>query len=685
MEATKSKIEDFLSATKTQFVIPVYQRNYDWSTGQCKQLLDDILEVGSNKKMSAHFIGSIVYIHDDVYTVTRIKELVVIDGQQRLTTLTLIYLALYSLAKELKNEDLVNEISETYLINKFSSDAEKLKLRPTENNDKALKYLLRSDDAEEYLEFSKIVDNFNYFKERITKENHQVVMAGLAKLMFVEVSLDREKDDPQRIFESLNSTGLELSQSDLIRNYILMGLNRKDQNKIYQNYWEVIEKLAKDEALNVSHVSDFIRDYLTLENKRIPNKGKVYLEFKKKYPTTTFDELENALSKIKSLVKHYNKLINPQNEKDKDIQAQLVNINRLEVNVAYPFLMKAYDDYFNSVVDKDTFIQVLELIQSFTWRRFVLGLPTNALNKIFMSLYEKIKQDDYLYSLQVSLLQRSGSQKFPKNAEFIDALKVKDVYNIKSKNRTYLLERLENYDNREPVLIEDNSDITVEHIFPQNPDARWKIDLGADEYNYIKDNYLNTIGNLTLSGNNGKLSNKPFREKRDLKDGGYKDSRLWLNKYLSTLDKWDKTEIEERFKFIADRCLKIWSIPNITLREDVDTDEVNIFEADDPKFKKLEYAIFFDQKLEVNQIAKLYIEVFKQLFELQPETFFTTDLGAKIGLTKNPTESNLRQPEPINDTYYIEANIDSVGKFDKIKYALTLFDFEDELTIKYAN
>lgn len=275
MKANETKVEDFLSSNKTQFVIPVYQRNYDWSTGQCKQLLDDIFEVGRNKKMNAHFIGSIVYVHDDVYTASRIKELTIIDGQQRLTTLTLIYLVIHRLAKELNDEGLVNEISETYLINKFAPEEEKLKLRPTENNDKALKYLLRGDDNEDFSDFSKLIDNFNYFKGRITEENYQFVLEGLSKLMFVEISLDREKDDPQRIFESLNSTGLELSQADLIRNYILMGLNRRGQNKIYQNYWEVIEKLAKDETLNVSRVSDYIRDYLTLENKKIPNKGKV--------------------------------------------------------------------------------------------------------------------------------------------------------------------------------------------------------------------------------------------------------------------------------------------------------------------------------------------------------------------------------------------------------------------------
>jgi uncharacterized protein with ParB-like and HNH nuclease domain len=683
MRANQSKVEDFLSSNKTQFVIPVYQRNYDWSTTQCKQLLDDILEVSTNKSLNAHFIGSIVYIHDDVYTASRIKELTVIDGQQRLTTLTLIYLVLYRLAKELGNEALVHEISETYLINKFAKEEEKLKLRPTENNNKALKYLLRSDKDEEFADFSKLIDNFNYFKEQLTERNYQFVLEGLSKLIFVEISLERGKDDPQRIFESLNSTGLELSQADLIRNYILMGLKPREQYRIYQNYWEVIERLAKDETSNNSRVSDYIRDYLTLENKKIPNKGKVYLEFKAKYPTTTIDELEINLIDIKTLVKHYNKLINPKNEPDRDIRLQLIYINRLEINVAFPFLIKVYDDYANEIIDKNTFIRILELIQSYTWRRFMVGLPTNALNKIFMSLYDKVDTLNYLFSIQKSLLQRTGSQRFPKNAEVVDALRVKDVYNIKSKNRIYLLERLENYENKERVVIDGNPDITVEHIFPQNPDARWKIDLETDEFVFIRENYLHTIGNLTLSGNNGRLGNKPFLEKRNLESVGYRDSRLWLNKYLSELTKWGRTEIESRFEYIANRFLKIWQYPNINF-EDESNGELNIFEAEDPKFKKLEYAIFFDQKIEVSQVAKLYVEIFRQLFELQPETFFTSDLGPRISLTKKPEESGLRQPVPLNDTYFIEANIDNMGKFDRIKHALTIFDLEDELTIKYA-
>lgn len=682
MKANETKVEDFLSSNKTQFVIPVYQRNYDWSKDQCKQLLDDILEVGDNDKMNAHFIGSIVYVHDDVYTSSTTKELTIIDGQQRLTTLTLVYLAVYRLAIEMGNKDLEAEILETFLTNKFASEEEKLKFRPTENNDKALKYLLRSDKNEEFNDFSKMIDNFNYFKSRITEENYKFVRKGLSKLMFVEISLDREKDNPQRIFESLNSTGLELSQADLIRNYILMGLNSRDQNKIYNNYWEIIEKLAKDETSNTSKVSDFIRDYLTLVNNKIPNKNKVYLEFKAEFPTTKLQDLENNLSPIKSLVNFYNKLLNPKNETDKDIRLQLEYIKRLEINVAYPFLMKVYEDYSEKIIDKSIFIKVLDFIQSFVWRRFIVGLPTNALNKIFMTLYEKVDTNNYLLSLQKWLLKRSGSQRFPKDKEVIESLKLKDVYNIKPKNRTYLLEKLENFENKEVVIIDGKMDISVEHIFPQNPDSQWEVNLGADEYNLIKETYLNTIGNLTLSGNNGKLSNKSFVYKRDLENAGYKDSRLWLNKHLSNLEKWDKTEIEKRFDLLAERFLKIWQFPEVELDEKEESKEINIFEAEEPTHKKLEYAIFLNEKIKVNEVAKLYIEVFKQLFELQPEIFFTTDLAEKLALTK---EANLRQAVPINDTYFIEGNIDNVGKFDRIKHALTIFDLEDELTIKYTD
>jgi len=689
MKANETKVDKFLATNETTFAIPVYQRNYDWTLFQCKQLLHDIVETGKNDKINAHFIGSIVYVHDDFYTASGLTELTIIDGQQRLTTITLIYIALYRLAKELDNQMLANRIQKTYLINEFAPQAEKLKLKPTENNKDALRHILNSTDGVEFKGYSKIIENFDYFKSVINAENFEIIQRGLSKLIFVDIALDRQKDNPQRIFESLNSTGLELSQADLIRNYILMGISRTNQDKIYKSYWEVIEQNAKDETLNKTRVSEFIRDYLTLKNKEIPNKGDVYTKFKEKHPTSTIDELELVLSELKSLVKYYNKLTNPKNEADREIKIQLEYINRLEINVAFPFLMKVYEDYSNSIIKKNTFISILSLVQSFAFRRFILGLPTNALNKIFMNLYDKVEPDNYLFSIQKSLLQRSGVQRFPRDSETINALKEKDVYNIKPKNRTYLLERLENHQNKEPVIIEGNSDITIEHIFPQNPDAKWKIELGSDEYNLIKENYIHTIGNLTLSGNNGKLGNKPFQEKREMnidgKEQGYIFSRLWLNRDLKEIIKWDKEGIENRANLITLRFIKIWGIPDIQVELETSSDEINIFDAEDPKFKKLEYAIFFNQKLEVTQVAKLYIEVFKQLFDLQPETFFTSDIGKRISLTKTPVEDDVRQAVQLNDNYYIEANVDNVGKFDRIKQALTIFGFEDELSIKYAD
>ena len=682
MKVNETKVDKFLATNETIFAIPVYQRNYDWTKSQCTQLLNDVLQVGRNTEVNAHFIGSIVHIHDDVYTTSGITELTIIDGQQRLTTITLIYVALYQFSKEIDNQALMNRIHKTYLVNEFANEAEKLKLKPTDNNKEALRYILESDNENEFRGYSRIIENFRFFKLAIDASNYEIIMRGLSKLIFVEVSLDRQRDNPQRIFESLNSTGLELSQADLIRNYILMGLSIPDQSRIYKSYWENIEKNAKDESLNKSKVSDFIRDYLTLKNKEIPNKGDVYFKFKTQFPTSTINNLEDVLKELKSLVKYYNKLVNPKNESDQEIRIQLEYIGRLEINVAYPFLMKVYEDFSEGAIDKQIFISILSLVQSFTWRRFILGLPTNALNKIFMSLYEKVEKDNYLFSIQKSLLQRSGIQRFPRNEEIRKVLKIKDLYNVKPKNRTYLLDRLENFDNKERVIIEGNTNITVEHIFPQRPDATWLLDL-KEEYKFIEENYVNTIANLTLSGNNSRLGNKSFIFKRDLNPGGYKDSRLWLNKYLSTIDKWDKTEIEKRAVFIYKRFLKIWEIPNIDVESETESNEINIFDAEDPTHKKLEYAIFLNRRLDITQVSKLYTEILKILFEAQPETFFTSEMEKRIVLTQNKNE--LRQSFPLGDSYFMETNYDSSGKFERIKHTLEVFGIEDELSIKYAS
>ena len=378
------------------------------------------------------------------------------------------------------------------------------------------------------------------------------------------------------------------------------------------------------------------------------------------------------------------KLINPENESDFEIRTQLEYIQKLEINVAYPFLLKLYDDYFRKIITKNILIEALELIQSYTWRRFILGLQTNSLNKTFMNLYKSVDHINYIYSIQAALVKKTGAQRFPKDSELLDALKIKDVYNIQSKNRTYFLNRLENFNNNEKVHIDENSSITIEHIFPQNPDIKWKTDIGSEDYNFIVNNYLHTISNLTLSGNNGSLSNKSFIEKRDLEEKGYKASRLWLNKKIASFDKWGKVEIESRFKDISDRFLKIWEFPKIEFDNSVNDEEINIFDIDDARNKKLEYAIFLGKKFQVRHMSKLYAEIMSQLFELEPNTFFNSNLGNKINLVSVEREKDLRASAKINDDYCVETNINNNEKLNRIKLALELLKLEDELFIKYS-
>jgi uncharacterized protein with ParB-like and HNH nuclease domain len=688
MKASEINLNRFLSQADTQFVIPVYQRNYDWTEAQCKQLHADILAAGASDIIAAHFIGSIVYIHDDVYSASGIRELSIIDGQQRLTTITLIYIAIYRLLKSMGDVQKLTRIHETYLINKFAAEEEKLKLRPTENNDRAIKHLLSGDDGDSFGGgFSRVISNFRFFSSQFNEDNIEQVLNGLGKLMFVEVSLERGKDDAQRIFESLNSTGLELSQADLIRNFILMGLSRKKQDDIYLKYWQKIELNAKELRTNQSRVSDFIRDYLTLKTKKIPNKSSVHAQFKERFPALQYEDLEALLEELKILSRHYYKFINPDEESDPDIRRQLHNVEQLEINVSYPFLLQVFSDYENELINKAQLLGVMELIQSFVWRRFILGLPTNALNKIFMRLYEDVDAGDYVDSIARSLMKKRGPQRFPKNAEVVATVIEKDFYNIKPKNRTYFLQRLENHNNKETVQLDGNSDITIEHIFPQVPDAKWKLDLNAEAYQAFGEVHLHTIGNLTLSGNNGSLGNRCFAEKKQMnheaKEQGYSFSRLWLNRYLRDIDVWNLETYQERSRLLNERVLEIWRYPDIEISDAATNEEVSIFEAEDPTGRKLEYVVFADERRDVTTVSDLYLLVMRDLYVRNPEPFFAPTLRERLRLSKNANDC--RNAVELHEGYFIESNLSSLAKFERIQEALTLFDAEDDLTIRYAN
>lgn len=687
MQVSQVLFNEFLISPKTQFVIPIYQRNYDWQISHCEQLLNDIIAAGRNNQQ--HFIGSIVFIYDQAHQTGGAKELVIIDGQQRLTTITLLYVALYHYAIDNNLEDLASEIHDTVIINKYVDNEHKLKLKPTENNDKDLKALIYNTQIETKEHYaSNIITNYNYFRSRISADTIEYIQKGLLKLIYVEISLERDRDNAQRIFESLNSTGLDLSSADLIRNYILMERTATEQQELYNQYWEYIEVNTRIDGKN--KLPEFIRDYLTYTQKDIFNKDKIYQTFKQKFPIPNIAELKDLLAKIKQLAQPYGKLLDPNKEPDADIRKELANINQLEITTSYPFLMKVYDDYIHETIDKDCFIRILQFIQTFVIRRFILDLPPNRLNKIFMSLYYEIDPTDYETSLYKSLLRLKGGSRMPNNMEVRAALKNKDIYNSKPKNRDYLFEHLENWGKKELYVdINGNDNITIEHIFPQNPAEEWKEDL-KEEYEDFLNKYLHTIGNLTLSGNNKSIRNYRFLTKRDMNhnggEQGYAYSQLWLNQALGKFDAWNVETYKTRTKILTDRFLEIWSLPEITDLNDIDNtlsdnEEINIFDVEEPK--KMEYAKFLNRPVNSKDSSigypALYIYIIKKMFELAQDDFIK-DLGDTLSISTSIV--NMKKPMSISETYFVDVNLSNIEILRRIKLILSTFHFEDELLIK---
>ena len=564
MKASEKKIKDLFSEAKTFFAIPVYQRDYNWQEKHCKQLFEDILNVGKDIDINSHFIGSIVYIHEGVYGIGE-KEFYVIDGQQRMITITLLHIALYHRLKESK-EEYADEIYELYLVNKFSKRDIKLKLLPPEENLNILNKILEEnwEELEDYQD-RNIVKNYKFFKEIISNysnEEIEYLLAGLDKIIYVDIALEKDKDDPQKIFESLNSTGLDLSQGDLIRNYILMDLEREKQNFVYKNLWLPIENNCKISLGNEikNYVSDFIRDYLTLKNGKIPSKPKVFEEFKEFYDKNNDEQLED----IKNFSEEYSHIIKPNTEKDKDIRKELENLKVLDQTVINTFLIGVLRDYRKNKIVKNEILEILKLLQSYVWRRFITEKPSNALNKIFQGMYLRIsKEQKYYKSLEENLL----NQDFPTDDELKEALKTKNVYKDKEKLR-YVFKELENYNHNELIDFE-NEKITIEHIFPQKPNKSWKEKYSDYELEEMK-TFKDTISNLTLTGSNVNLGNKSFLEKRNDGIHGYKNSKLYLNKYLGKLNEWNLSAMEGRFEELFKNIVKIWKRPENSEDRDIE-------------------------------------------------------------------------------------------------------------------
>ena len=565
MKASERKITKLFSESDTVFSIPVYQRDYNWQEKQCQRLFKDILQTGKNEKVSSYFLGSIVYIHDGIYGVGE-KEFHVIDGQQRMTTLTLLFLAIYFKLKGTILAKDADKIYNQYVVNPYSEKEIKLKLLPPEEN----LYILNKISHNKFNELEAFQDrnmlkNYLFFEkelENLSFDDMKHLSNGIEKLIYIDIALEKGKDDPQKIFESLNSTGLDLSQGDLIRNYILMDLERGEQNRIYKEIWIPIENNCKvsDGSEITSYVSDFIRDYLTLKTEKISSKPKVFETFKAYYEKENDEKLED----MKKYSEAYSYIIKPSLEKDKDIQRELDYLKSLDKTVINTFLIGILKDYKDNILEKDELVNMLILLQSYLWRRYITEKPTNALNKIFQGMYGKISRSGNYYENLVDILM---AEDFPTDEELESALKLKNVYKDKEK-LNYVFKKLENYNHNELIDF-DNEKITIEHIFPQKPNKAWKENYSDNELEQMI-SFKDTISNLTLTGSNSNLSNKAFHEKRDDEVHGYRNSKLYMNKYLGRLEEWNLLSMEARFESLYDDIIKIWKRPEDKATNDME-------------------------------------------------------------------------------------------------------------------
>lgn len=558
MKANETSFLPFLQGPK-QFLVPIFQRRYSWEKKHCQRLWDDIMRIGANPGITSHFLGSIVYMQPGVGNISTVPEFLVIDGQQRLTTLSLLLLALGEAIVETGSEIGISpkQLSNYYLFNADEEGERRYKQLLTRHDKETLFQLLERKEPAEASH--RLVENYAFFEAKLRRADLGVVFTGIKKLMVVDIALDPNHDNPQLIFDSLNTAGLVLSQSDRIRNYVLMGQVIEFQKRIYEESWFPMEQRFVG-ASDSKEFDWFIQYYLRLKTGQISliNRS-IYETFKahvagKEAP----DALEPIVAEIARHSQHYANIVLLK-EEEPELRARYQDIIELGLRGSpIPFLLGVYDDYAQGQIGTAEHIEILRLVESYVFRQAICGIPTNSLHMIFAALMKEVDKSNYLQSVKTAFLRLSTNERrrYPNDSEFRQKLMVGNVYD--SQRCAYLLRKLENYGRKEPV---DVSEYSIEHVMPQTLSEAWETELG-ENFQETHETYLHTLGNLTLTGYNPELSNRSFSEKQDM-EGGFRDSPLRLNRSLAQAEKWDEEAIRERAAELAEKALQIWVYPEV--------------------------------------------------------------------------------------------------------------------------
>lgn len=561
VQAVHANLLDFLK-TATQFMVPIYQRVYSWDREECMQLWRDIHRAGSHDGLASHFTGSIVYIQGEG-TIMNPKPALIIDGQQRTTTLTILLAALAAHLETLpadEQEPITGfspaKVRGNWLTNPLETGDRFMKLILSQGDKDALKavvqgFPLPSDET------SRVVTNYQIFATALSASGTDVaaICRGIAKLQIVAVQLEQGVDNPQLVFEAMNSTGKRLSQTDLIRNFVLMDLPAGEQVKLYEGFWFPMEKAFRD--TDERRFDEFVRHYLTLRTGRIPRLQDIYDAFKD-HAFASDEAGRGRTSLVEDLNRHAQYFVKMAlgAETEPELAARFREIEQLKATVVYPFLLRVYGDFADGIVTSTEFAEILDGVISYLFRRIICRIPTNSLNNTFAALAGQVRPEKYVESVWGRLLTLDTYKRFPDDEEFGQYLREEDLYHLQ--RTPYFFAKLENDGHKEPISI---GDCTIEHVMPQNPtlSAEWRQMLGPD-WKDVQSRYLHTLGNLTLTGYNPELSDKPFTEKRDM-PGGFRDSHLQLNKDLAEADVWNEAAIVQRAETLAAHAVSLWRRP----------------------------------------------------------------------------------------------------------------------------
>lgn len=674
MKGSECRLIEYMEGSKKRFIIPVYQRNYDWKTENCRQLYDDLIKVVKNNRRS-HFFGSLVSVYEPS---GRNTQFLVIDGQQRLTTVSLLLLAMYHLISNdiVIPEDLSlgKQIYEDFLVDKYQPQETRIKLKPVKNDQKALGKLFAC--ADEHIRGSNLTTNYNYFYDRIQKQEITIdeLFDAVCSLEIINIILNNE-DNPQLIFESLNSTGLDLSEGDKIRNFILMGLPAKEQDEYYEKYWNRIEECTKYD------VSSFVRDYLSIKQLTIPSQKKIYTSFKG-YVEPSSLSTEEHLKDLLAYAKRYKILLNG-SARDKTLDACIKRLNRLETTVTRPFFLEVLRLCDEGKLDISQATDVFLITESYLFRRTICDLPTNALNKIFLLLHrEIIRYDgtdaDYVEKFKYALLSKKERTRFPDDDEFAAHFIERPVYQMNSKNKIYILERLENYgtaEDKEVYSHYDDGIYSIEHIMPQHLTPAWVKELG-DDFRQIHETWLHRIANLTLSAYNSKYKNSTFEEKKTMKNG-FEDSGIRMNTYIARKEKWTLAEMEERSQYLKGRALEIWAEPSTEFRPE--EKQLDSYTLDDDMNLSGRLITRFSYK-NIEQPVASWVEMFQKVLQIlyAEEKSVITKLAVSaddnIAQHFSMNESDFLKSAEIGDGIYVLTNTDTQSKWSVLSRVFKLYD-----------